>query len=333
MQLTTKMAKTLIMATAVLMLSVPVMAGNGHGPGDGTGTSDGPQDGTGNGPGTGDCLNSAVFTLDHSQLLARGGNGNGNGGERGGHGPGDGTGNGGDGPQDGTGFGPGTGDCLNGQVIQFNSFKLVYTRPTLNEPLFFQGGLRSMYGNKAKQKDNILPEITQQVVDDLIQLREEEKLARDVYLYLYTQWGQWIFSNISTSEQQHMDAVGILFDRYNIKDPVDIDIQGQFKNQDLQDLYDALIATGTESMEDAQYVGAAIEDLDLYDIYEMIENATSIDDVTSVYENLSKGSRNHLRSFVGQLVLFNEDYVYEAQYLTQEEVDEIIVSPMEAGRP
>ena len=59
MQLTAKIAKTLVMATAVLMLAVPVMAGNGYGPGDGTG----------NGPGTGDCLNSAVFTLDNSLLL------------------------------------------------------------------------------------------------------------------------------------------------------------------------------------------------------------------------------------------------------------------------
>ena len=45
MQFTAKIAKTLVMATAVLMLTVPVMAGNGHGPGNGTGTGDGPQDG------------------------------------------------------------------------------------------------------------------------------------------------------------------------------------------------------------------------------------------------------------------------------------------------
>jgi len=114
MQLTAKIVKTLVMATAILMLAGPVLAGNGHGPGDGSGTGDGPQDGTGNGPGTGDCLNSAVFTLDNSLLLARGGNGNGgNGNGNGGNGPGDGTGNDGDGPKDGTGNGPGTGDCLN----------------------------------------------------------------------------------------------------------------------------------------------------------------------------------------------------------------------------
>ena len=186
-------------------------------------------------------------------------------------------------------------------------------------------------GNKAKKKINTPPEISQQVKNDLVQLREEEKLARDVYLYLYTEWDQWIFSNIAQSEQQHMDAVKGLLDKYQIDDPVDPDIQGHFEDEDLQDLYEILIAAGTESMEDALHVGATIEDLDIDDIYEMMLNATDLDDVYSVYENLSKGSRNHLRSFVGQLVLFDETYVYEAQYLEQYQVDEIIADPMETG--
>ena len=109
MKHSSKIVKALLIAAAISMLAGPVMAGNGHGPGDGTGNGgNGPQDGTGNGPGTGDCLNAAVFTLDQN-LIVRGGNGNG------GNGPGDGTGNGGNGPGDGTGNGngDGTGICLN----------------------------------------------------------------------------------------------------------------------------------------------------------------------------------------------------------------------------
>ena len=36
-------------------------------------------------------------------------------------------------------------------------------------------------------------------------MREEEKLARDVYLYAHDLYGTQIFSNISNSEQIHMD--------------------------------------------------------------------------------------------------------------------------------
>ncbi len=62
--------------------------------------------------------------------------------------------------------------------------------------------------------------LSQEEIDDLVYLREEEKLARDVYLHLYNTWGQWIFENIAASEQQHMDAVKTLLDRYGIHDPV-----------------------------------------------------------------------------------------------------------------
>ena len=41
-------------------------------------------------------------------------------------------------------------------------------------------------------------------------MREEEKLARDVYTNLYAKWGVSIFNNISKSEQTHMDAVLLL---------------------------------------------------------------------------------------------------------------------------
>ena len=54
----------------------------------------------------------------------------------------------------------------------------------------------------------------------LTYMREEEKLARDVYIFLYDKWGSQIFNNISVSEQTHMDAIKTLLDRYGIPDPV-----------------------------------------------------------------------------------------------------------------
>jgi len=49
--------------------------------------------------------------------------------------------------------------------------------------------------------------------ENLAFMREEEKLARDVYLYLFEFWGQLIFENIAAGEQQHMDAVWSLMDK------------------------------------------------------------------------------------------------------------------------
>mgnify|MGYP001818064410 CR=1 FL=1 len=75
-------------------------------------------------------------------------------------------------------------------------------------------------------------------------------------------------------------------------------------------------------------MGATIEDLDIYDLQRMLAH-TSKTDLIAVYEDLMKGSRNHLRSFCGLLAAMAETYA--AQYLTQDTVDDLIHSPRETG--
>ena len=52
-------------------------------------------------------------------------------------------------------------------------------------------------------------------------MREEEKLARDVYLRLHQQWNMQVFANIAKSEQRHMDAMKCLLDKYELADPAE----------------------------------------------------------------------------------------------------------------
>ena len=184
-------------------------------------------------------------------------------------------------------------------------------------------------GNGIVKNTNTTPALTHQVELDLLQLRVEEKLARDVYLYLYDMWGQWIFENIAESEQRHMDSVLNLLVKHNIPDPVGKDIPGVFQDKSMQNFYDDLITEGSVSKVEALRVGAKIEDMDIFDIYEMLTH-TEKNDLINAYENLAKGSRNHLRAFVGQLEVFGE--IYEAQYLDPDEVDDIVNSPRETGR-
>jgi len=80
----------------------------------------------------------------------------------------------------------------------------------------------------------------------LLFMHEEEKLARDVYLVLFAEWGLRVFENIAESEQRHMDAVLYLLGKYGLDDPA-LD-PGFFLNPDLQDLYDALVAKGLPSL-------------------------------------------------------------------------------------
>jgi hypothetical protein len=155
---------------------------------------------------------------------------------------------------------------------------------------------------------------------DLMYMREEEKLAHDVYLTLYNKWKHRAFSNIARSEQQHTDAIKSLLDKYALEDPY-INTPGVFGNEELQTLYDELVAAGSVSLIEAFRVGATIEDLDIYDLKDAV-SATDNSDIRTVYRNLTKGSENHLRTFVSQLARYGE--TYQAQYLSEEEADDIV---------
>lgn len=163
----------------------------------------------------------------------------------------------------------------------------------------------------------------------LLYMREEEKLAHDVYITLYETWGTQVFQNIANSEQTHTDAVKSLLDRYGLDDPAAGNGIGVFTDPALQELYDQLVATGNESLESALRVGAAIEEIDILDLEERIAQ-TDNEDIVLVYESLMKGSRNHLRSFVSTLEQ-QVGAVYEPQYLSQASYDEIINTGVERG--
>jgi hypothetical protein len=147
--------------------------------------------------------------------------------------------------------------------------------------------------SQATQKTLQLTELEEQ---NILYMREEEKLARDVYLVMYDLWGVDIFANISESEQRHMDAVKNLITRYSLTDPVVDDRIGQFTNPDLKDLYDDLIEAGEVSLEEALKVGVAIEELDIADLEQALTE-TDKRNIERVFQNLLNGSYNHLDAF------------------------------------
>lgn len=160
----------------------------------------------------------------------------------------------------------------------------------------------------------------------LIWMREEEKLALDVYAALYDQWQVPIFTNIADAEQTHTDAVKALLDRYAIADPSVGTTPGTFTDPDIQALYTTLVAQGSTSLVAALTVGATIEDLDIADLQ---ARATTTPDIALVYANLEKGSRNHLRAFVKQLT--SNGATYTPTYISQTDFDAIVSSDIERG--
>ena len=170
--------------------------------------------------------------------------------------------------------------------------------------------------------------LTSEEISGLILMREEEKLARDVYLHLYETWGTKIFRNIANSEATHMEAVRLLIDRYELVDPVSEDIEGEFEDNGLATHYDDLTTFGDSSLVNAFTVGAIIEDLDISDLMNL-SAVTDNEDILYVYDNLTRGSRNHIRSYVSNLNRYDETYA--AQFISESLLDSILNTPKEVG--
>jgi len=171
-------------------------------------------------------------------------------------------------------------------------------------------------------------ELSTDEISGLQYMYQEEKLARDVYQELYAKWNLPVFSNIARSEQQHMNAVKALMDKYGIVISLSDDTPGTFGSDEFVKLYNELIAEGSQSLTQALAVGATIEDLDISDLQNRLAQ-TDNTDIKWVYQNLMKGSRNHLRAFVAQLSA--QQGSYEPEYLSQVDYEAIINSPWERG--
>jgi hypothetical protein len=160
-------------------------------------------------------------------------------------------------------------------------------------------------------------------------MREEEKLAHDVYTALYTLWGTAVFDNIAASEASHTAAVLNLLVTYGLEDPAAGLPAGSFRDANLQALYTQLMDAGSLTEIEGLKVGALIEETDIRDIRAKMAE-TDEATILSVYDHLMCGSRNHLRAFDGQLDA--RGVVYFPTVISQAEWDAISTSPMERCR-
>jgi rubrerythrin len=159
-------------------------------------------------------------------------------------------------------------------------------------------------------------------------MKEEEKLARDVYSVLSQKWGSSVFTNISVAESNHLNAILLLLTSYGSTE-TSIGEAGIFADAAVQKLYNDLVAKASVSLEEAYKTGALIEEIDIKDLLEALSSTTN-ENITLVFENLLKGSRNHLRAFNLQLTTLG--IVYTPVYISETDYNLIVTSPMEKGK-
>ena len=156
----------------------------------------------------------------------------------------------------------------------------------------------------------------------MLRMREEEKLARDVYLFLANRWNDPAFANIAQAEQVHMEAIMGLMVKYGIPNTLQEDVPGVFTDPYFQNLYHEFTARGATSRESAMEVGATIEDMDIHDLNIMMAQADN-EDIRFVYQNLMAGSMNHMRAYSN--LMGSMGHTYSPKYMSQDEYNRIMM--------
>lgn len=149
--------------------------------------------------------------------------------------------------------------------------------------------------------------LTEAEIKGLMEMREEEKLALDVYLFLFEKFNHRVFRNISKSEDAHARAVLHLINGFGLADPAREEI-GEFNDPNFRELYTQLTKRGSENLVEALKTGAFIEELDIADLQKLLK-ATDNSTIKRVYGNLINGSLNHIRAFTYALKQIGETYV------------------------
>ena len=170
--------------------------------------------------------------------------------------------------------------------------------------------------------------LTPAQVGQLVRMREEEKLAHDVYVTLAQSSGLQIFNNIANAESQHMRAVEQLASRYSSAAAANLPV-GSFSDPQFQTLYNSLVAAGSKSPIAAATVGAKIEEMDIKDLQTLLSQNPP-QDVSKVLEHLHRASGQHLRAFTMELKRLGGTNMPE--FLSPEEYNSILISDNERGQ-
>ncbi len=159
------------------------------------------------------------------------------------------------------------------------------------------GSLNSPENSELNKAELLVPgELSQEEADGIIFMRQEEKVARDVYTILGQTWDLKIFENIKMAEQKHMDAVQKLIIKYNLTDPVINDEVGVFADPAFQQMFDDFVLQGQQSITEAMLVGQTIEEDDIAALESQLSFVDN-QDLIKVYSNLKTASESHLFAF------------------------------------
>jgi hypothetical protein len=170
-------------------------------------------------------------------------------------------------------------------------------------------------------------DLTADEIEFIFAVREDEKIARDLYISFFGKFGLKPFENIGKAEDNHIKATEKLFDYYEIDYPA-LSGNGKFENAIRQKLFDSLLLKVNTEL-DAFKVMAVLEESNIVEYGAVIKTVVN-PNIKMVIENLAKASANHFKAAIRQITALGGTYTPE--FLTQEQYRAVIAIGFEKGK-
>ena len=170
-------------------------------------------------------------------------------------------------------------------------------------------------------------DLTADEIEFIYAVREDEKVARDLYFSFFGTFGLKPFENIGKAEDNHIKATEKLFDYYEIDYPA-LSENGKFENAIRQKLFDSLLLKGTPELE-AFKVMAMLEESNIVEYGEVLKTIAN-PNIKIVIENLARASANHFKAAIRQITALGGTYT--PAIMTQEQYEAVIATGFEQGK-
>ncbi len=169
--------------------------------------------------------------------------------------------------------------------------------------------------------------LTADEIEFLFAIREDEKVAKDLYTAFAGQYPTAIqFSRIAAAEATHIAAVETVLGYYEITYPA-LGAPGIFADAARQAQYDGLLAKAT-TLQAALEAMTTLEEENIA-AYKAVEANITNANLKLIVSNMIKASSNHLKAAVRQLATLG--VIYTPIHLDQATFDDIINSALAQG--
>lgn len=169
--------------------------------------------------------------------------------------------------------------------------------------------------------------LTTDEIEFIYAVREDEKLAHNLYIYFVTQYPTARqLANIGNAEINHITTIERVFTYYEIDFPT-LGQPGVFTDENRQAIYTRLTAQGS-TLHEAYQVMAALEEENIV-IYSKVASELTNPNLQLIINNLAQSSENHFKVLVNQITAWGS--IYTPTLLEASQYEEILDSVFQPG--